>query len=176
LPPPTAPAGKPPSSRPSSVPLVLGIVAAVVVALGIVAYVLFRPNPNPNPNPVPPTPAPSPLNPVAALIGTWTNPAAHQNNGLAKLEISSTGAQQVSIHAWGLCSQSVCDWGTQTATFDGQQTQATWKIEPNRAGAVERTAIVTAKPVTGGLRVTIANTFGDNRPPNQAQFTFVKAQ
>ena len=47
LPPPTAPAGKPRSSRPSSVPLVLGIVAAVVLALGIVAYVFFRPTPAP---------------------------------------------------------------------------------------------------------------------------------
>ena len=178
LPPPTASGEKPQSSRPSSVPLVLGILAAVVVTLGIVAYVFFRPtpNPNPNPNPVQPTPAPSPVDPLAALIGTWTNPAAHQNNGLGKLEISSTGGQQVSIHAWGQCNQSVCDWGAQTTTFDGQQAQATWQIEPNRAGAVRRTAIITVKPVTGGLRVTIANTFADNRPPNQAQFTFVKAQ
>ena len=51
LPPPTAPAEKPRSSRPSSVPLVLGIVAAVVLALGIVAYILFHPTPHPNPNP-----------------------------------------------------------------------------------------------------------------------------
>ena len=44
LPPPTPPAQKDRSS-PSNIPLILGIGAAVVVALGIVAFFLFRPNP-----------------------------------------------------------------------------------------------------------------------------------
>ena len=56
LPPPTAPTTKPRSSRPSSVPLILGIVAAAVVALGMVAYFMFR-GPSPAPQPGPATPA-----------------------------------------------------------------------------------------------------------------------
>jgi hypothetical protein len=177
LPPPTAPAGKAPSSRPTSVPLVMGVVAGVVIALGIVALILFRPHPV---SPVPPnlaqTPAPAPVNSVDALVGTWTNPQPRQNNALDKLEISSAGAQQVSIHAWGRCGDSECDWGSQTATFDGAQAQANWQVASRAGGPVARTATIAIKPDTGGLKVTIANIFTDNRPPNHGQFKFVRAQ
>src|SRR5579859_6307058 len=76
LPPPTAPTAKARSGRPSSVPLVLGIVAAAILALGIVAYFMFR-GPSPAPQPgsptpanvvTPPAPATAPPNP---LVGTW---------------------------------------------------------------------------------------------------------
>ncbi len=154
LPPPTAPARKPGSSRPSSVPLILGVVAAVVLALGIVAWFVFRPH-----NP---------------LIGTWTNTLPVEGNTLARLEIQSNGGNSVSIHAWGKCQQPACDWGTQTATFDGQQAQATWQMGRTGADAA-RTASVTIKPNNGQLSVSITNTFAD-RPPNGREAVFVKEQ
>ena len=181
LPPPTAPTTRERSSRPSSVPLVLGIVGAAVVALGIVAYFMFRgPSPTPQPGPstpsnvvTPPAPAPAPANP---LLGTWTNPAPIQQNGLVKMEISSKGEQALSIHAWGKCGQAQCDWGTQDATFDGQQAQASWQFGASGAGmAAKRTAAVIIKANNGQLSVTVTNTYPDH-PSNQHEFAFMKAQ
>ena len=154
LPPPTAPPNKPASSRPSSLPLILGVVAAVVVALGIVAWLMFRPH--------------------SPLVGTWTNTAPVSGNSLARLEIRLNGEKSLAIHAWGKCQQPACDWGTQTATFDGQQAQATWQL----GGTGEdppRSASITIKAGNGQLSVSIANTFAD-RPPNGRQFVFVMEQ
>lgn len=177
LPPPTAPAGKTPGSRPSAAPLVLGVIGAVVLALGIVAYVLFRPHPHPTPVPAPPQPIATPVHTGSeGLVGTWTNPNPLKGNGLAKLEISAGSGQTLLIHALGNCGATQCDWGTQTATFDGQQAQATWQVSRANEGTAARTAIITVKPNAGGIRVTIDNTFSDNRAPNHAQFTFVKSQ
>ena len=175
LPPPTAPAAKPHSSRPSSVPLILGIGAAVALALGIVAYFMFRPDPI---HPVPPNSEPTPATVAvgSALLGTWTNPASQHQNGLDKLEISSGGAQGLSIHAWGKCGQLDCDWGVQPGTVQGEQVQATWQLGASTTGAApKRTAAVTMKPANGQLKVTVANTYADH-PPNQHEFTFVKTQ
>jgi hypothetical protein len=170
LPPPTAPAGKRRSSRPSGFPLVLGVGAAVVLALGVVVYLLFH-----HPAPVPgPAPGPGPADPAAALVGTWTKPEALHQIALEKLEISSPGGGQVSIHAWARCGQQECDWGSQTAALDGQQARATWQV-PVESGAGTRTAAITVKPDPEGLSVVIDNTFPD-RPPNQGRATFVKAQ
>jgi TIR domain len=155
LPPPTAPAGKEPSGRPSSVPLMVGVAAAVVLALGVVAYLMFR----------------GPGNP---MTGSWTCLTPKQGNGIDKLDIQSSGGQGLSIHAWGNCGATQCDWGTQPATFDGGQAQATWQF--GGAGATaQRTAAVTMKPTGGQLIVTVNNTFPDH-PPNQRQLTFVRAQ
>jgi hypothetical protein len=175
LPPPTAPSEKPPSTRPSSAPLVLGIVIAAVLAVGIIGYFLFRPSAVP-PNP---TPIDNPVNPAvnqnSAFAGTWTNPAPARDNGLVKLQITGTGAQALAIHAWGQCGQLQCDWGTQPATVNNQQAQATWKFGESAGNAPKRTALLTIKPSNGQLNVTVSNSYPDH-PPNQRQFTFVKGQ
>ena len=156
LPPPTAPASKPAAGRPSSVPLVLGVIAAVVVALGIVAYFMFRPH-----NP---------------LIGKWTNTAPLQGNSLSRLEIQSLGGQSVSIHAFGNCNTPACDWGVQTVPFDGAQAQATWQFG-GIGEAAQRTAVLTVKAINGQLNVKIANTYAGNPPIQRAyEYMFVKAQ
>jgi hypothetical protein len=155
LPPPTAPAEKPTSGRPSSMPLILGVGAAVIVALGIVAFLMFH----------------RPSNP---LLGTWTNPAPLQGNGLGKLVIEPGSGKDVSIHAWGDCGALQCDWGTQTATMDGQQAHATWQFG-GTGTAAQRTAAVTINPNGEQLSVTVNNTFPDH-PPNQRQWTFVRSQ
>ena len=183
LPPPSQPAGRANASRPSSVPLVLGIVAAAVLALGIVGYFVFRGAANP-PSAAQPAAAAIPgrqtdTSPAAAanpLLGTWTNPEAQQQNGLEKMEITASGPQGISIHAWGKCGNLECDWGTQPAAFDGQQAQASWQFGTTPSGqAAKRTAKVTIKPAASNLNVTVANTYAQH-PPNQYQFVFVKAQ
>ena len=172
LPPPTTPAETTPSSRPSALPLVLGVVAAVVLVLGILGYFLIRPHP-----PVASNPIPAPAHAGAeALAGTWVNPKPLRGNGLARLEIAPGGTDTLPIHAYGSCEANQCDWGTQTATFDGEQAKATWQVARESDSAPARTALITIKPVVGGMRVTVDNTFSDNRSPNHAQFTFVRAQ
>ena len=158
LPPPTAPAQKDRSSRPSNIPLMVGIGAAVVVALGIVAFILFRPNP------------------VKALLGTWTNPTPVEQNGLVKLEVSTGGSQSLSMHAWGKCGQLECDWGAQPGTVTGQQAQAVWQLGTAAVGSdPKRTATIVIKPENDQLAVTVSNTYPDH-PANQHVFTFVKGQ
>jgi len=156
LPPPTPPKQKEPSARPYNLSLVLGVVAAVVVALGIVGFLMFRPHSNP-------------------MVGTWTNPNPYSDNGVVKLEVSADAAQSLTMHAWGLCGQSQCDWGTQPATVNGQQAQATWQVAASAAEPLQRTALVVIAPDNGQLSVTITNSWA-NRASNQHQFTFVKAQ
>jgi TIR domain len=157
LPPPTSPGQKERSSA-SNVPLMLGIVAAVVVALGIVGFILFRPNP------------------VKAFLGTWTNSTPVEQNGLEKLEVSTGGREALTIHAWGKCGQLQCDWGTQPATVSGEQAQASWQLGTDAAGGdARRTAAIVIKPDNDQLAVTVSNTYPDH-PANQHEFTFAKAQ
>jgi|HubBroStandDraft_6_1064221.scaffolds.fasta_scaffold112195_4 hypothetical protein len=156
LPPPTS-SGQKGRSSPSNIPLMLGIGAAVILALGIVAFFLFRPNP------------------ASALLGTWTNSTPVEQNGLEKLEIS-TGSQALTMHAWGKCGQLECDWGAQPATVDGPQAHAAWQLGTAAVGSdPKRTATIVIKPDNGQLAVTVSNTYPD-RPANQHQFTFAKAQ
>lgn len=182
LPPPSPAPTKSGASRPSSIPLVLAIVAAAVLALGIVGYFVFRGGTHP-PGPAQPAAGQIPgrqtdTTPAAAgnpLLGTWTNPAAQQQNGLEKMEITASGPQGVSIHAWGKCGNLDCDWGTQPAAFDGQQAQASWQFGTTASGqSANRTAKVTIKPAAGNLNVTVANTYAQHSP-NEHQFVFVKA-
>ncbi|HET6206728.1 MAG TPA: hypothetical protein VFD98_07965, partial [Terracidiphilus sp.] len=170
LPPPTAPAGKQPSTRPSSAPLVAGIVVAAVLTLGVIAFLFFRNNP---PTAAPPVPKPV-ANESSAFLGTWSNPAASRDNGLVRLDVSAGDGQAVSIHAWGQCGQSQCDWGVQPARVIGQQAQATWQFGVT-GQTPKRTALVTIEPRNGQLSVTVANTYSDHSS-NQHQFTFVKGQ
>jgi hypothetical protein len=157
LPPPTTPATRPDSGRKSNLPLILGVVAAAVVALGAVAFLVF------------------PGNPLSAFTGKWTNPAPEAQNGINRLDISASG-DQLSVHAWGKCAPSDCDWGSQPATVDGQQARATWRFGQMSAGNVPaRTATVVLKPMSGQLSVSVSNTYA-NSGPAQRQFTFVKAQ
>jgi TIR domain len=172
LPPPTAPAGKQPSTRPSSVPLVAGIIVAAVLALGVIAFLFFRNNP---PTAAPPVPKPV-TNDSSAFLGTWSNSAAVRDNGLVRLDVSAGDGQTVSMHAWGQCGQSQCDWGTQPAKVIGPQAQATWQFGAGTAGQTpKRTALVTIEPRNGQLSVTVANTYSDHSS-NQHQFMFAKGQ
>jgi hypothetical protein len=163
LPPPTAPVSQHDPAHRSSLPLILGIVAAAVLALGIVGYLILRPVP------------PNPTADTSSYIGTWSNPMPEAENGINRVEVSAAG-DQLSIHAWGKCVPVDCDWGTQTATTDGQQARAVWNLaQVSNAGAPGRTATVTIKPVNGQLSVDTYNTYS-GRGPTQRQFLFVKSQ
>jgi hypothetical protein len=45
----------------------------------------------------------------APLVGTWVN-CDHQTRGLVRLMIAANG-NEVTIHGFGACSPTPCDWG-----------------------------------------------------------------
>lgn len=57
---------------------------------------------------------PKPLVPLtveaAPIVGTWVN-TDHKTRGLVRLMIAAKG-NEVTIHAFGACSPTPCDWGT----------------------------------------------------------------
>lgn len=159
LPAPNAPQPSPVLPKKSKTPLIAGV--AVVVVLAAIAAVFFGVH---RPQPAPPAP----------VSGTWTNPTPDGNNGLQKLQVAAQG-NQLSLHAWGQCQPADCDWGTQSAVFDGQKATATWNIESKDGKEDNRAATVTIAAANGALHVTVVNSYR-KRKPNEHQFDFVKAQ
>lgn len=186
LPPPNAPDQPQAPAKASKTPLIAGISAAAVVLIAVVAFFAFwSPGDSGSGVPSPATSATHPATSSAALAaasslssdsplaGTWTNPSPGAHNGLAKLAISATG-NHLSIHAWGECQD--CDWGTQTATFDGQKATAVWSFtQPMGDEAKGRVATVTIAPDGDKLRVISVNTF-PKRAPNERRTEFIRAQ
>jgi TIR domain len=177
LPPPNAPAEPVAPVKGSKTPLIAGISVAAAVLIAVVAFFAFRSSGHSGSAAAPaaqlvtqPATQPAAGDPMA---GTWTNPSPEGHNGLAKLEISGTG-NPLSIHAWGECQ--ACDWGSQTATFDGEKATAVWSFTQSMDGAAAgRVATVTVAPDGGGLNVTVVNTF-PHRAPNERRVHFIRAQ
>ena len=105
-----------------------------------------------------PTATPATVPAAGGLAGTWTLPGAPKGNTLAKLVITGSGAS-ISIHAYGQCQPITCDWGIQSAEFDGSQNAvATFTPTPNGSDT-SRVAKITMHPIAGGLDVLVENTF-----------------
>jgi hypothetical protein len=186
LPPPNAPAEQPTPVKASKTPLIAGVSLAAVVLIAVAAFFAFRASGNRGTAATSATQpathsgaAPAPLTGVSSsslrnpVAGTWANPSPSGRNGLAKLEISGTG-NHLSMHAWGECQG--CDWGPQTATFDGQRATAVWSFQQPMAGeAGGRVATVTVSPGGDALNVTVVNAF-PKRAPNERRSRFVRAQ
>jgi hypothetical protein len=188
LPPPRAPEPQVRPASSSKMPLIAGI--AAVVVLGITG-VLFYARRGSGANAAPPQPAAAGMTRVQAgaattvggssgigvqagsLQGRWQNTANIGINGLDALDIGATG-NQLSIEAFGKCQPQDCDWGRQTAGFDGQKASATWRFSQatKKSGReVDRVATLTIMPANGTLEVTIDSTTGGN-PESQHQFIF----
>ena len=173
--------------RRSKAPLLGAAAAALAVLLGVGTFLAVR-HPHANsalrtaaaPATLPTGGAVIPASSQVAassspLVGSWTNPTPKQNNALAKLNVSANG-QQLTLHAWGLCQPADCDWGEQTATFDGQKATANWTFLKEKRGEERgRIASVTLQPSGNGLQVTVLN-IHPKRAATQEQFKFVRAQ
>lgn len=179
---PPAPAGR------SRTPMLAGAAAVALLALAaVIFFAVHRPRGEASSGAPAPTPVQAGGNSPAtaasaasALSGTWTNSAAPSmvdHNGLARLEIAVQG-DQLSVHAWGKCQPSTCDWGVQNAAFDGQKAVATWSLtqqEKKTRQEEQRQATVTMTPANGSLHVSIVNTYS-SRKPSGRQFEFVREQ
>jgi hypothetical protein len=160
LPPPHQPATAPQAvAKKSPLPLIAGIGALVVIVAAIAIYLGM------NHAAAPPS-----------IVGTWKNSGARQSGDtITSLVISGSG-NSLTMHAFGSCQPSPCDWGTQPAVLDGQS--ATAKFTPTDvAGSTDtsRVASVRVTPSGGNLDVFVQNTFteqGTSRS-NQAHRTFV---
>ena len=163
--------------------IIIGTAVVVLLAIAVGLYFFFRPEPQPAPGPAVTTTsaaAPSPVAPSAipALVGTWKEPDHRSGDSLGLLVISASGSA-LTMHAFGMCQASSCDWGSQPATVNGQSATATF-TPSGQTGApgTTRTAVVSAHITGSNLDVTVQNTFtdGSGSRNNQVHRLFVSAQ
>jgi hypothetical protein len=60
------------------------------------------------------SPTPTPATPVSAFIGAWKN-VDPNTRSLVEIDITGT-ATGLTVHPWGACSPTPCDWGSQMVT------------------------------------------------------------
>jgi hypothetical protein len=148
LPAPTSPAAPLETAvKRSRLPLIL---AASVVALALVVglYYAFHNNPS--------------------LVGSWKDAAPRTGNSLSRLVIAGSGSG-LSIHAYGSCQPTPCDWGEQTAGVNGTAATATYTVTNPDAPSEIRIAAVTVSPAGGNLNVTVLNTLKGHGAPREVQ-------
>lgn len=186
LPPPNAPDRQPAPVKQSKIPLIAGIAVAAILLMAAGAYFVFHKpvvvtttattsvatQPASSGSAVAASAATGSESPVA---GTWTNASPLERDGLQKLAITAAG-NQLTLHAWGMCKPTDCDWGQQTATFDGQKATAVWSLMVEKKGEEKgRVATVTVAPANDALQVTVVNTY-PHHPATQRQFNFTRTQ
>jgi hypothetical protein len=167
----------PSPARSSKMPLFGGIAVVAVLVIAGIAYFASRKPGGATINPAAPaaasasTPTTTPAT-ADSLAGTWTNSEAVERNGIIKLNIAATGSQ-LSIHAFGDCQPTPCDWGQQSTAFDGQKAAATWNFTQRKSNGQDenRVATLTLTPANGALQVTVSSTV-PGKPTSEHQFTF----
>lgn len=79
------------------------------------------------------TPTPTLAQQAAQYTGTWLNNNPNTND-IPQLIITSSG-DTLTIHGYGACSPSYCDWGTVNVQFTGSPVVATFVFDGSRPGA-----------------------------------------
>jgi hypothetical protein len=111
-----------------------------------------------------------------SIVGTWKD-ADHKggDNTLNQLVISGSG-NSLTMHAYGGCQPTPCDWGTQPAVVNGTAATATFTLADQSGSAdSSRVAAVEVSPSGSNLDVMVHNTFteqGSSRS-NHTHRTFV---
>jgi hypothetical protein len=184
LPPPhPAPTAPPPATpvKKSRKNLILGVAGALVVLIILIVILSGGSNSSnsgTSQNSASQTPSSGaqansqPATNPSTFAGRWTDTNPRSGNSLYVLDIAVSGST-ISIHAWGACGQQPCDWGTQTANFDGTTASATYNLANDNGE--ERTAAVSVRPDGSNLDVSVVNTFTDSSGSrqNQVHRTFV---
>jgi hypothetical protein len=143
------------AARRSRLPFISGA-GLVVLALAVALFFTLRKS------------APS-------LVGTWKDADPRNGNSLIQLVISASGGD-LSMHAFGSCQPTPCDWGAQTAGVNGSTATATYTLT-NLPGSPDeiRVAAVTVRPAGSNLSVTVHNTIKGHGAPREVEInrTFV---
>jgi hypothetical protein len=127
-----------------------GMVVAAVVGAGIGFALLHKPAPNPNP-----------LIEEKALLGKWKSAAdVPGGDDLGRISVAVFDGQLM-VQAWGKCKPRDCDWGSRKATMTGEHAVTeSWDLRnTSQETADERQAMISLEPSSGGLQVTVKNTY-----------------
>lgn len=57
------------------------------------------------------------------FLGTWVNVNPNTRN-IPQIQVTQTSATTATLHVWGACTPSWCDWGTTTATLSNGELHA----------------------------------------------------
>jgi hypothetical protein len=97
------------------------------------------------------------------FLGSWrdANPAGSADD-LVLISVERS-VDRLEVHAWGNCPKIQCDWGTQSATINGDEAiTEVWTLRnlPKEIQA-QRTAQISLRPVAGSnqMLVTVKNLF-----------------
>jgi|GEM_PF-6574031 len=66
------------------------------------------------------------FNPTAYAFNGWWGNANAQTGYVPEIQFTATSPTSGSLHDWGMCHPSYCDWGTVTATLSGGALDATF--------------------------------------------------
>jgi len=103
----------------------------------------------------------------ADLSGVWQNKDS-QTPGNTKLEIRQHG-DKVTVHAWGKCHPTDCDWGEETGTLRKNTAFLVWD-----QGFVVRKMTLTLQG--NDLTVVTDSTYRDDRPRRQSREVFARVK
>ncbi|OLB81455.1 MAG: hypothetical protein AUI14_03365 [Actinobacteria bacterium 13_2_20CM_2_71_6] len=62
---------------------------------------------------------------LAGFVGTWHNVNPNTQN-IPQATITQNSATNATLHLWGACTPSFCDWGTTSGTLSGGVLQGTF--------------------------------------------------
>jgi hypothetical protein len=99
------------------------------------------------------------------MSGHWIN-ANSQTSDITKMDVTQKG-DQITVHAWGKCVPSDCDWGSQTGLATSGSASITWD-----QSFVLRKWVLNLD--AGRLRLKEESVYLDKRPPHQSVEVFVK--
>jgi len=113
--------------------IVATIIAAIIAGC---SYEVVSPNPTPGSTSVSPSLTPGSTTPpsgAAQYAGTWLNDDPNTRD-IPQLIISNAG-QTLSIHGYGACTPTYCDWGTASGQFNGEPFIITFVFDGSRPDA-----------------------------------------
>ncbi|HET8684562.1 MAG TPA: hypothetical protein VFM54_22230 [Micromonosporaceae bacterium] len=123
------------------VPILIGA-AVLAVVLGVVGYLVLGRSPDPpvvQPS-ASPSASPTVETGVAAFAGNWVN-VDPGTRSIPKVALSPQSATTATLHMWGACSPTPCDWGTTTASLGN--TEPPRLTASYNQGFVTRTIVIT---------------------------------
>jgi hypothetical protein len=154
---------------------IIFLIIGVLVLIGIIVLVIVLVSGGKKPPPGEPTPSPTPT--ASATVtpkpagtkyeGRWVN-ADPNTRGITRIEIDQRGSQ-LSVHAFGKCHPTDCDWGIEKGAVVGNQGQVTWD---------QGFAIVKMVLTLEGeqLKAVTDTVFNDSRPRLHEEYLFNKQQ